>query len=117
MPHERTRLGSAGEELAAQFLVKKGYEILARNLKTKYGEVDLLALDHQTLVIVEVKMKRDSSFGPAVAMITAAKQRKLRLLAQVVASQRHMVEYRIDVVAIDVDSRGQSHLEHYVAAL
>lgn len=109
----KQRLGQAGEELAAQFLLTKDYKILVRNLKTKYGEVDLLAQDGSELVIVEVKLKTNQSYGLAVEMITKAKRNKLRVLAQVVSSQYNMVKYRIDVVAINVDERGKVRLEHY----
>lgn len=114
MESERRKLGTAGEELAAQFLIAQGYTILVRNLKTKYGEVDLLALDHQTLVIVEVKTKTDSSYGSAVEMITATKKQKLRMLAYLTAANHKMTDYRIDVIAVDLQPPSQPKIEHYI---
>lgn len=112
MTVDRKKLGASGEELAAQFLMRQGYRILARNLKLRYGEVDVLALDGLTLVIVEVKTKASRQYGLPAEMVTPTKQRKLRLLAQIVASQYNMVNYRIDVVAIDW-STSLPRLEHY----
>lgn len=110
---DRQELGALGEELAAQFLVKHGYELLARNLKSRYGEIDLLARQAKVLVIVEVKTKSNLNYGQAVEMITAHKYAKLRLLAQQVSRQYNQVDYRIDIIAIDW-SQSQPKLEHII---
>jgi putative endonuclease len=52
MNRQRQELGQSGEELATQFLLKKGYRILARNLKNRYGEIDILAQHNRTVVLV-----------------------------------------------------------------
>lgn len=118
------QLGLTGEELASRLLLKKGYRILARNLKLKYGEIDILAMDHQTIVLVEVKTKSHHLYGLPGEMITLAKQRKLRLLAEIVA-QRYspgqkaadqQVDYRIDVITVDWPNGPTPMLNHYLAA-
>ncbi len=117
MTFARKQLGQAGEELAAQFLVRQGYQILARNLKTRYGEIDILALDHQTYVVVEVKTKTSLAFGQPVEMVNWHKQQKLRLLTQLVAAQYQATDYRIDIVAIDLSNYSQPNIEHFIAAI
>lgn len=117
MTFARKELGQAGEELAAQFLSNLGYAILARNLKTRYGEIDILALDHQTHVIVEVKTKTSLAFGQPVEMVNRAKQQKLRLLAHLVADRYQSQDYRIDIVAIDLSNPSKPNIEHYIAAV
>jgi hypothetical protein len=58
MPHQRARLGQRGELLAARYLETQGYRILSRNVNTPSGEIDIVALDGDTLVIVEVRTTR-----------------------------------------------------------
>jgi putative endonuclease len=117
MTFERKKLGAVGEELATQFLISRGYRILARNLKTRYGEIDVLAADGQTAVIVEVKTKTNTLYGAPVEMVNRQKQRKLQTLAMDLANQHHLVDYRIDVVAIDLSQANQPAIEHYIAAI
>lgn len=117
MTFERKKLGAVGEELAAQFLISKGYRILVRNLKTRYGEIDILAADGQTAVVVEVKAKTNTLYGSPVEMVNRQKQRKLQVLAMDLANQHHLVDYRIDVVAIDLSRPSQPVIEHYIAAV
>ena len=116
MTNDRQQLGMTGEELATQLLLKKGYRILARNLKLTYGEIDIVALDGQTLVIVEVKAKSNSLYGLSAEMITRAKQLKLRRLAELLAQQFNKIEYRIDVVAVDWQNGPKPTINHYIAA-
>lgn len=74
--------GRRGEECAAAFLEKRGYRIAARNYRTRYGEIDLIAEKGEILAFVEVKTRAaDSWFSPAEA-VSAAKQRRILLAAQ-----------------------------------
>ncbi len=95
------KLGTNGEMLAAQFLVSHGYRLLARNLKSRYGEIDILATDGNCLVIVEVKAKISEALGAPAEMITLRKQQKLRLLASTTAARYQTDKYRIDAIVID----------------
>ena len=74
--------GELGETLAAGFLAARGYDIAARNFRTRYGELDLIARKDGFLVFVEVKLRAGTRFGEAREAVTAAKQRKLILAAQ-----------------------------------
>ena len=74
-------LGSWGEERAAGYLREKGYRILDRNWRGRYGELDLIALRDGVLVFAEVKLRRSAAFGAAREFVTAAKQQKLRMTA------------------------------------
>ena len=69
--------GAQAETIAAQFLVRRGLVIVARNFRTRAGEIDLVARDGRTLVFVEVRMRRSTRFGGAGASITTAKQQRL----------------------------------------
>ena len=74
--------GHAAETLAATYLQGHGLGILARNVRFRGGEVDLIALDGDSVVFVEVRLRRNSRFGGAAASITPAKQRRIVLAAQ-----------------------------------
>ena len=69
--------GSEAEQLAAAFLQQHGLEVVARNYRCRFGEIDLIARDGETLVFVEVRMRTSDRFGGAAASITAAKRGKL----------------------------------------
>ena len=85
MTHARQRLGRIAEALAAERLHGGGWSIIARNARTRRGELDLIALDGRTLVFVEVKAGREASeLGPERPALAVGprKQRRLRLLAR-----------------------------------
>lgn len=69
--------GARAEKDAGHFLESKGFRILARNFRTRFGELDIVADDGGTLVLVEVKYRRDESFSSAEECLTAAKRKKL----------------------------------------
>ncbi|MGH9122738.1 MAG: YraN family protein [Acidimicrobiales bacterium] len=77
----RRALGAAGEDLAAKWYSSRGYEVLARNWRCPRGEVDLIAARKGEIVFCEVKARASASFGTPAEAVTAAKQRRLRLLA------------------------------------
>lgn len=78
----RRDCGAEGEQAAVDMLQGRGYRILGRNVRTRWGEIDLIAEDGQVLVFVEVKVRRDDQFGGPAAAITPAKQTRLTRLAQ-----------------------------------
>jgi putative endonuclease len=80
LPHDDAAPGVTGaraEDLAANYLRARGLAIVARNFRTRFGEIDLIARDRDVLVFVEVRMRRSRRFGGAIASITAAKRRRL----------------------------------------
>lgn len=77
----KKRLGARGEELAARHLESRGYTILARNHRSRLGEIDLVARDAKTLVFVEVKTRSSDAAGLPLEAITPEKARRLRRLA------------------------------------
>ncbi len=102
----RRRIGERGEALALEYLAKKGYAPVQRNYRTRYGEIDLVVCHEETLVFVEVKLRRGTGFGDPLEAVTPGKQAKIRLVAeQYLASQGEdfaasFDELRFDVVAI-----------------
>lgn len=82
MKTQNKETGKLGEDMAAKFLEAKGYKILDRNYSTKFGELDIIALDNNVLVFVEVKTKTSDQFGSPEEMITPHKLRQIRNTAQ-----------------------------------
>lgn len=101
MVDNRKKLGSAGEDLALEYLQKKGFFLLGRNIHFKFGEIDLLMKDKKTLVIIEVKTKSNPLFGLPQEEVDRHKKHKLILLARAVAQKFPDWKIRIDVVAVD----------------
>ena len=109
MSDESKQLGRSGEERAAEFLMARGYTILARNCRTRFGEIDIIARDGKAAVFVEVKARSSQSFGTAREAVNRKKQAKLALIIRdFVAAQNYMGPVRCEVVAID--GRGEPEL-------
>ena len=123
----RRRLGARGEELAATHLEARGLEVVERNFRTRYGELDLVARDPRYLVFCEVKTRivRTSDAAAALGPFAAIGQRKRR---QVRAMAREWLsggildgprppEIRFDAIGVSFDARGRLlSLEHLEAA-
>ena len=93
--------GPWGEALAAEYLRKKRYAILACNYRCKFGEIDLIAANRKFLVFVEVKLRKTARFGEARDFVTAEKQRRLRTTAMVwLQSNPDRRQPRFDVIEI-----------------
>jgi putative endonuclease len=108
MKDPRRQLGDTGEDLAAAALKKQGYKILERNYTTPLGEIDLIARHDKTLVIVEVKTRKSTRFGSPQEAVSAAKQAKLRRLADYYMKGKRLTgtAVRFDVVAITLSDAG-----------
>lgn len=92
-------IGLSGEGIAAIYLAKKNFEILKRNFSNKFGEIDIVARDKNTLVFVEVKTKIGTDFGLPEEMVGPGKLRRIRNMATMYL-KGESVPCRIDVVAI-----------------
>lgn len=106
--------GRWAEDRAADFLTAKGLRILARNFRMKSGEIDLVASDGDTLVLVEVKHRRDEAFSTLEECLTADKRRKLLKTGRL-AWQRFGPDksVRFDYVAL-VGPPESPEIRHYV---
>lgn len=91
--------GRSGEEIAARTLQEKGYKILERNFSNRFGEIDIIAKDKNTLVFVEVKAKTGVKFGLPEEMISPGKLQRIRNMATLYMNGQSL-PCRIDVVAI-----------------
>jgi putative endonuclease len=112
-------LGQRGEDEAARYLRRLGYKIVARGSRSHLGELDLVAVDGQTVVFVEVKTRESTSGGHPADAVTADKQRRLTRLGLSFLKRHGLLEYpaRFDVVAITwpADARRPT-IEHIAGA-
>jgi putative endonuclease len=108
-------LGRQGEELAAGFLAAGGMSILARNWRCAQGEIDIVALDGQELVICEVKTRSGVTFGTPLEAVTRQKAYRLRRLAALWLRDHDGLydQIRIDVVGVLRAASGEFNLEHF----
>lgn len=98
----RTNVGKLGEDIAASYLSRKGFRIIDRNFKARYGEIDIIALDHDVLVFVEVKTRIGTQFGTPEEAVTPRKIREVVKTAEYYAALHPDLPkaLRIDVVGI-----------------
>jgi putative endonuclease len=94
--------GGVAEAQAARFLERAGLAIVSRNYRTRFGEIDLIARDGDTLVFVEVRMRSSARFGGAAQSIDARKKARIIAAArQFLTRFRHEPPCRFDVVTLD----------------
>ena len=96
--------GKRGEEVAARRLSSLGYRILERNFRTPAGEVDIIAMDGGVMVFVEVKSRRDMSFGPPELAVNRRKimQVQKAALTYLARTKKGNIPCRFDVVAVSM---------------
>jgi putative endonuclease len=113
-PDRRQSLGKAGEDLACGELSRRGYVILERRYRTKYGEIDIIAREKATLVFVEVKARAGDEYGGGGAAVTPWKQQRIVRMAIDFLSRRRMLDQpcRFDVVTVDLEG-GNPRIEVY----
>ena len=109
MKGARKRLGNVGEEIAARELTRRGYAVRERNWRCPEGELDMVAVQGETLVFVEVRTRRGDRFGTPEESITSAKRAHLIAAAQsyLQANSLQDRDWRIDVVAVEMSAQGQ----------
>ena len=100
---DKIKTGNQGENLAADFLLKKGYEIIARNYRYKHSEIDLIVQQKNLLVFVEVKTRSSSSFGEPEAFVDAKKVSKIFEGAeQYIHEANWKGNIRFDIVSVKI---------------
>ncbi|MCS3919215.1 putative endonuclease [Candidatus Fervidibacter sacchari] len=107
--------GRRAEREAALFLRRRGYRIIAQNVRTKLGEIDLVALKGDLVVFVEVKARSSDEFGTPVEGLLPRQQKRIRNAAELFLAKRGWSERdrRFDLIAVDLDEMGRvKRIEH-----
>ncbi len=113
----RINLGKKGEDIAADYLRNKGFKIIARNYRDKFGEIDIIAKDRSTWVFVEVKTRHSIRFGLPEEAVTMTKQRQIIRVASNYLLRHQLLDepVRFDVIAI-IMKPANSEITHLAAA-
>jgi len=122
----RSSVGSTGERLAAEYLTRAGYRLVASNFKVPVGrntrgvqvtgEIDLIALDGETLCFIEVKSRTSEAFAPAISSVDLRKQRQITRTARVYRRVFGITDmaFRFDVVTVvSGDEPKVEHIKNY----
>lgn len=112
-----SELGRRGEDLAADFLVRRGWRVVARNVRTREGEIDIVAARDGVVAFVEVKTRRTLSYGTPAEAVGHRKRLRIRGLAArfLAASEARAREIRFDVVEVTCRRDG-TRINHIEAA-
>jgi putative endonuclease len=120
MTTPRRTLGEFAERVAVQHLESRGYSVRERNVRTRYGEIDIVAQKADLLAFVEVRCRRGSAMGSAVQSLSPQKQRRLASLAEDYGQSRADLpeQWRIDLIALDLAANGKLvSLQHIEGAV
>lgn len=96
--YQRHILGRIGEDVAAQYLINKGYEMIERNFSCKQGEIDIIAKDKNELVFIEVKTRTNGTYGRPIDAITSYKQKHL-----IKSIEYYLFKHKLEKILIRID--------------
>ncbi|GAA5056888.1 YraN family protein [Nocardia callitridis] len=115
--NDKQALGARGEQLAAQFLEAAGMNVVGRNWRCRYGELDLIVQNDHVTAFVEVKTRSGLGFGTPAEAVTFTKQQRIRRLALLWLAQQEgpWRRIRFDVVSILMPHGQQPRIEHLPA--
>lgn len=117
-------LGQLGEKIAEDYFQNKGYQILDKNVREKWGEIDLVAKKHNIISFIEVKtldVSRETSLVSPFENITWKKKQNLKRSARLYLAKKRYpadIEWQIDVIAVEINSNtGKSSINHIQQAV
>lgn len=103
--------GSIYEDRAIEYLMEKGYEILKKNFRNRFGEVDIIAKDKDYLVFIEVKYRKNQAKGYAIEAVTTKKAQKIRLMAEYYLFLNKIVNQNIRFDILSIDNEKFQHIK------
>ena len=115
MSTHRQIMGRWGEDTAVEYLVNKGYRVLARNVRSAHGEIDIVASKDDLLVFVEVKARRSHAFAFPEDSVTLRKQKYLLSAAEEYLKTHPQggESWQFDVIAVEGIPGGKASIEHF----
>jgi putative endonuclease len=117
MSRRNQKVGAWGESVAAEYLEEHGYIIVARNVRTPYGEIDIVAEKDGLTIFVEVKTRTSSSLGPPEISVTPRKQEHMLAAAEYYAQGHELDHWQIDVIAVEGKPGAQPKFTHFENAI
>ncbi len=117
---DKKKIGNKGEELAADFLLKKKFKIIEKNYRFGKGEIDIVCMEPEknNLVFVEVKSRTNLNFGDPIYALTKSKMGQLRKIADAYLYEKKIndIDCRFDVVTILFNGKEKPEIKHYINA-
>ena len=110
-------VGGWGEQVAVGYLERRGYKMMARNIRTPYGEIDIVAEKDGFTIFVEVKARTSSSLGPPEISVTPKKQAHMRAAAEHYAQANELDHWQIDVIAVERRTGNKPEITHFERAI
>ena len=117
MTNHNQRVGAWGEESAARYVTNRGYEVVSRNVRTPYGEIDIIAKSNDVLIFIEVKTLTSSRNFYPEHNITARKREHMLNAAQHYAAENEIDHWQIDVIAVEGTLGKEPVITHFENAL
>lgn len=109
MSDYKKRLGAYGENLAGAFLIRRGYQIIDKNFRTNFGEIDLIAFKGDELLFVEVKTRTASNFGYPELAVDWRKIKHLIKAAKIYLSLKNYDNFwRLDIISVEIDKQNKT---------
>ncbi len=110
--HNR-KIGGWGETCAAEYLATKGYELVATNIRTPYGEIDLIARRADVLYFIEVKARTSRSFGLPEEAVNRRKLQHMLLAAEHYAAENSIDHWQLDVISVEGKPGRDPQITHF----
>lgn len=109
MSDYKKRLGAYGENLAGEFLIRRGYQIIDKNFRTNFGEIDLIASRSDELLFVEVKTRTASNFGYPELAVDWRKIKHLIKAAKIYLNLKNYDNFwRLDIISVEIDKQNKT---------
>lgn len=111
------KIGKWGEQAAVETLRSRGYEVIGRNVRTPYGEIDIVAKQGDTIIFVEVKTRTSNTMGLPEESITPRKREHMITCAEHYAAEHEIDHWQIDVVSVEGKPGSTPKITHFENAM
>lgn len=111
------RIGKWGEQVATEYLISRGCEVIGRNIRTPYGEIDIIAKQGDTTLFVEVKTRTSNKMGLPEESITTRKREHMAACAEYYAAEHNINHWQIDVISIEGKPESTPKVTYFENAL
>jgi putative endonuclease len=117
MSRRNQKIGAWGESVATKYLEERNYLIVARNYRTPYGEIDIVATKDEFTFFVEVKTRTSNSLGPPEISVTPRKQEHMLSAAAYYAQENEIDNWQIDVISVEGKPNSTPQVTHFANAI
>jgi len=117
MTRYNKQIGAWGEQAAVDYLIERGHRIIARNVRTPYGEIDIIAGQADVTVFIEVKTRTTKSMGLPEESITARKRGHMLSAAEYYAAEHEIERWQVDAISVEGKPGARPRITHFENAI